>query len=339
MNKRWSLAPLAASLFLWIAGAHASEVRSEADPLPVDFRCDRFFVEPITPDGGKLRLYTDTGGGLWLAKTAVERLDLDVVTLSEGEQQMQFAALPDFVHGQGIPPLDPDSDQRSGPAKGRLIVMPKDPPADFGDGMLGQDWFAGRRWTFDYASGQLLVGAAPIDPKGLHVVSLGFPTDDSGLRKTNFPSIMATIDGVELPFLFDTGATISSSTEAARAIGVEGASECATSFIVASVFEAWRKAHPDWRVVENADVRGGASKGEAMIEVPEVTIAGHTVGPVWFTRRADPNFHDYMSSFMDRKVDGALGGSLLRWFVVDVDYPGALARFTRIPDPRQTPRP
>ncbi|MGE4071431.1 MAG: hypothetical protein AB7E72_09680 [Lysobacterales bacterium] len=337
MSGRFLLVPVVASLGLWLYGSHAGAATAEPVALPVDFRCDRFYVEPQTANGAILRLYTDTGGGLWLSKAAVQRLELDVVSLSEGDREMQFAALPKFAPGKGIPALDPDSDPRSGPAKGRLVVMPQDPPADFGDGMLGQDWFAGRRWTFDYANGQLLVGAAPIDEKQAHVVPLGFPKDESGRRKANFPSIVATVEGVELPFLFDTGATISSSAEAALAIGVEGASECATSFIVASVFEAWRQAHPDWRVVENADVRGGASKGEAMIEVPEVTIAGHTVGPVWFTRRADPNFHEYMSSFMDRKVDGALGGSLLRWFVVDVDYPGALARFTRIPEPKATP--
>jgi hypothetical protein len=52
-------------------------------------------------------------------------------------------------------------------------------------------------------------------------------------------------------------------------------------------------------------------------------------GPVWFTRRPDPNFHQFMSQFMDRQVEGALGGSALKFFRVTVDYPRAVAVFER----------
>ena len=68
-------------------------------------------------------------------------------------------------------------------------------------------------------------------------------------------------------------------------------------------------------------------RGMRMIEVPEVSIAGFRVGPVWFTERPDPNFHQYMSQWMDRRVDGALGGNALRFFRVTVDYPVAVAHF------------
>ena len=68
---------------------------------------------------------------------------------------------------------------------------------------------------------------------------------------------------------------------------------------------------------------------KAMIEVPNVTVAGYTIGPVWFTRRPDKNFHEFMSKFMDRKVEGALGGSALRYFRVTVDYRNAVAIFER----------
>ena len=47
------------------------------------------------------------------------------------------------------------------------------------------------------------------------------------------------------------------------------------------------KTHPYWRVIENADRMGG---GALMIEVPEVTLAGHTVGPVQFVRQPDREF-------------------------------------------------
>ena len=62
-----------------------------------------------------------------------------------------------------------------------------------------------------------------------------------------------------------------------------------------------------------------------MIKVPEIQIGSITVGPVWFTRRADENFHDFMSSMMDRKVEGAVGGSLLKYLQVVIDYPKEIA--------------
>jgi len=68
---------------------------------------------------------------------------------------------------------------------------------------------------------------------------------------------------------------------------------------------------------------------EPMIEVPSIQVAGFTVGPVWCTRRADANFHKWMSQWMDRRIDGALGGSALRYFRITVDYPRAMAAFER----------
>jgi hypothetical protein len=39
------------------------------------------------------------------------------------------------------------------------------------------------------------------------------------------------------------------------------------------------------------------------------------------------NFRKWMSQWMDRPVEGALGGSALRYFRVTVDYPNAVAVF------------
>ncbi|HEY9066315.1 MAG TPA: hypothetical protein VIO33_15120, partial [Burkholderiaceae bacterium] len=64
-----------------------------------------------------------------------------------------------------------------------------------------------------------------------------------------------------------------------------------------------------------------------MIEVPRITVGGQTVGPVWFTQRSDANFREWMSQWMDKPIDGALGGSALKYFRVIVDYPGSAAYF------------
>jgi hypothetical protein len=159
-----------------------------------------------------------------------------------------------------------------------------------------------------------------------HAIPMGFRVEAGGRRVTHFPSIEATVGGATRPFLFDTGATVSLTEPAVGALGDGGPAERATSFVAASTFDRWSERH-DWRVVDDADL---GVRGQPMIEVPEVTIAGYTVGPVWFTRRPDANFHEWMSSMMDRRVDGALGGSLLEHFVVTADYPGCRIGFEKV---------
>lgn len=319
---------IAASLALAAASCLASTEATERQRLPAEFSCDRVHVLPRTVDGEVVRLFTDTGGGTWIVAAAAERLGLAASEHGEGEQGASTVPFPAFAADAAIPDVDPVSDTRNEAFRGRLFVMPKVPAFLKSEGMLGQEWFGGRVWTFDYAKGTLEVGGPGVEV-GEHTVALGFPTNEDGKRVTHFPSIRASIDGEELPFLLDTGATIHPSAAAAEAIGLPGApAGCGTGFITTSVFERWRKAHPDWPVVEAADT---LVNGEPMIRVPEVTIAGHTVGPVWFTRRTDKNFHEYMSSMMDTRVEGALGGSLFRYFRMTIDYPAAKAHFERVP--------
>jgi hypothetical protein len=65
-----------------------------------------------------------------------------------------------------------------------------------------------------------------------------------------------------------------------------------------------------------------------MIEVPRVTVAGFTVGPVWFARRPDSNFAEWMSSMTDKPIVGAFGGSGLQYFRLVLDYPRSTAWIT-----------
>jgi hypothetical protein len=71
----------------------------------------------------------------------------------------------------------------------------------------------------------------------------------------------------------------------------------------------------------------------SMILVPVVSVTGFSVGPVWFTERPDTNFRKFMSQWMDRRVEGAVGGNVFRFFRLTVDYPAALAYFARIRNP------
>jgi hypothetical protein len=302
------------------------EVRVTARELPVEFVTDRFYVRPITEDGHEVRLYTDTGGGLFVTPATALRLGLQVETIGDGDERIGICDPPTWRGDAAIPDLSADADPRPPDVRGKLFVY--DAPVGWldADGLLGQVWFGGRCWTFDYLGGRLAVdGVPPADADVDHVVTLGFPVGDDGRRSTHFPSIEASVDGVTSGFLFDTGAMVSLTDRALDAFGGE-ARDRGTSFVVGSIFDRWRTRHPDWPVVEGADRNADS---EPMIQVPAVTIAGHTVGPVWWTRRPDANFHDYMSSMMDRRVDGALGGSLFRYFTIHVDYPNARASFVR----------
>ncbi|MDX2033714.1 MAG: hypothetical protein SF339_23765 [Blastocatellia bacterium] len=301
--------------------------QSPGKPIALPARYDehRFYVQPVTTAGAKLNFFTDSGGGLFIFREAAERLGLSIRNLGgEGDEAFHVAALPAFKAGAAIPL--PES------REGRLPVWA--PPAgdraanefDY-DGMLGQDWFGGRVWTFDYPGRRLLLRAPGDVPRhdAKHRAPLGFKTDASGKRVLNFPRVQAVIDGETFDLLFDTGATTFLTDAALASLRDSGAAARATSFITASTFEKWRKRHPSWRVIEQAE----KTTGEAMIEAPGVSLAGYTVGPVWFTRRKDANFREYMSQFMDKPVEGALGGNAFRYFRITVDYPNAVAIFER----------
>ncbi|WP_297919667.1 hypothetical protein [Metallibacterium sp.] len=50
---------------------------------------------------------------------------------------------------------------------------------------------------------------------------------------------------------------------------------------------------------------------------------------MWFTERPDANFLRVMSSMTRGPVDGSLSGNALRGLRMTIDYPRALAWFTR----------
>lgn len=313
------------ALLLGLLGAPPSFAQStaEARTLPTEFVANRIYVTAVTPSGDSLRLLTDTGGSPYLVLTnpAVERLGLTITdTLTNGPRSFPTTAAPSFQADVSIPQTQSD----------RALVVPNRGRAKilgFDDGRLGQSWFADRVWTFDYGAKQLLLHdsaeSLSFDPD--HTVPLAFQTDSTGERSAHHPRVEATIADSTYSFLYDSGAT-TVLTDSVRST-LEGPRRRGSGFVIASVFEHWQEEHPDWRVVEGASP---AFRGTPIIQVPEVTIAGHTVGPVWFEKRPDQAFQRVLSGSMDRPVAGALGGSLFQYFRVTVDYPGARAFFQRL---------
>ena len=293
---------------------------TEFTRLPATFIGHRIFVQPVTSDDVQLTFYTDTGGGgMFIEPATVHRLGLPVMS-TEGESiASESVAFPAF-HPDASIPRGRYSDQLA------VVAAPyRDTDVMRWDGFLGHSWFADRVWKFDYLQRQLAYRTDLGWEIRDHMCPLGFKTDDTGKRPTAFPRITAMIDGETRDFLLDTGAMVQLTAAAqASAVLADGPPIRGTSFVTHSLFEVWRTRHPDWRVVENADAYGG----EAMIQVPVVHLAGYGVGPVWFTRRSDANFHEYLSQWMDQRVDGALGGSVFQYFTMVVDYRRARAYFS-----------
>jgi len=284
--------------------------------LPAEFVHDRVFVVPHLQDGTPLRFYTDSGGG-WnmLPAEVAERIDLQPGPTVQGDDGSQETVeFPVFATDAAIPPPVADRwlDNRLAVVAGREST----------DGFLGNRWFAARIWEFDYMARTLALLEPGNIPQGMDRVPMTMRGDDN----MYWPRIVVEVDGESIPMLLDTGATATLSAGGAEAYGLSAGTEVATSFITRGHFERWLGRHPDWPVVADGDRLGNGVL--PMIRVPEVRIAGHSVGPVWFAVRPDRNFTEFMSSMTDAPVEGAIGGSALRYFRVVLDYPGQAAYFT-----------
>ena len=279
---------------------------------------DQIWLTPRV-EGRELRFFTDTGGD-WnaISGQAVEELALATETIDVDGRQTSLVAYPDFDAGHAIP-----GSQHF--MQGRLMVADAGDFLTGGDGFLGGRWFADGIWDFDYPRQRLSRLEKHEPAKDLRPVPLGFQADAKGERSTHFPSIAVEVDGETLDMLFDTGATATLTASSAPVFDLPPGTHIGTSFIEKAKFERWKQRHPDWRVLEQADAKGGQQR--RMIEVPVVVIAGHRVGPVWFAEQPPGAFQDYLAQWMDRPTWGAIGGSALEYFRVVVDYPAAQAWF------------
>jgi hypothetical protein len=316
--------------------AIGAQGRSTSDPrtdsgrtqLHVRYDADRWSVVAVTERGDSLTLYLDTGGGTcFLSTGAARRLGLvpvwsrQISPVSKTDS-VQVVTLP-RLSAQGMIPL-PATEP---PIGDRFLVFPD---TDFSkDGFLGRTWFSGRVWVFDYPARTLAIRTRGLDRSAGPVgrVALGFQTDSVGQRTTQFPRLRVAVSGDSLDLLFDTWATVFPTPTAIAQFGDGGPPARGASFITQDVFDRWRQRHPDWRVIDRAQVIGKDTV--PMILVPQVMIGGLASGPVWFTIRPTRNFHLGMSRWMDQQIDGALGGSALKYFRVTVDYPNAVALFER----------
>ena len=323
-----------------LAASPAAMPPPTAQVLPTVYEAGHFYAVPETADGQKLRLVVDTGGGggggrYWIDAAAARRLGLKTHPCKLGDMQLTVASPPAFRPGHALPP------PRSGHCGQVLGVHERGEPGD--DGQLGAGYLPGHVWTFDYPAKRLTLDGASWHPtRAAHATRLGFPHNPKGQQASGFARITIRVDGQPVDMLLDTGATAHPTAAGRKASGTPTVNGYGvTSYITTGVMNRWHKAHPDWHVVDKGDDLFGPDRIMRLIEVPKVEIAGWSVGPVWFTERPDRNFHDVMSSYMDKQVEGAVGGNVFRHFAMTIDYPREKAYFRCVTgcQPAATPPP
>ena len=290
--------------------------------LPAKFVANRVFVIARTGSGITVDFYTDSGGGTNLmCRATAQRLKLATAPFADEDDELgkniETTHLAAFERDAGIP-VNADGDDSF------LVHDCGERDAVFGDAFLSSRWFANRVWTWNYAAGTLRLEGKDFRPlPSARKLEVAFQNDSAGKRRFNMARMSMTVDGKSIDMLLDTGATTTLTPAALGKIADNLPATRATSFIGATIFNAWRAAHPGWRVIEKAE----QGTGFAMIEVPDVEIASAHVGPVWFTYRRDASFHQFMAPMMDEQIEGAIGGDAFSHFVMTIDYPNAVAYF------------
>jgi hypothetical protein len=297
----------------------ASDILAKERLLPAKFENNQIYLLPTLLDNKQVKFFTDTGGG-WnvITKELQQTYKLKTITKKSDNGNVLLCEMPHFVQGKSIPIGGLNNFM-----EGYLFIRDKEKISPFSniDGALGGRWHAEKIISFDYINKKMsiLESISELNIKKYDEIKLGFQKHN-GVYTSAFPRIEIKVLGKALPMLFDTGATARLSVKAKQVLKNKS-DAVGTSYIVSSLFDKWQRENPSWLVIKKAD----KLLNESMIQVPEVQIGDQTIGPVWFTRRQDNNFHEYMSSYMDKKIEGAIGGSLLKYLRIIIDYPNEKA--------------
>ncbi|MCX6116996.1 MAG: hypothetical protein NT027_05610 [Proteobacteria bacterium] len=292
--------------------ARATPSLADSQNIPVEFVDNRIFAK-VSFNHVEASLLLDTGGNTGIYpefayywKTGDSKVEKGFLKFGSLSPFKNFPF--DVLQGEWI---------RVMPENEEAAVMRK----VMCDGVFGHGWFGRRIWRFNYKNEQLVLLDSSKDV-------LGEPVD-LGLKASTphayyyCPRFEIDVSGSKLQMLFDTGATSFLSAEAVKTLGLKNAFS-ASNFVRESVFDVWRAKNPDWRVIEGGDRFGR----QALIEVPEITVAGKKVGPVWFARRPNIAYDEMMAGVMDCKCDGAIGGPVFSKFrSVTIDYVSKKAWF------------
>ncbi len=314
------------SFLLLLSTFSDSVLAMDCKPVPTRFSDNRIYVN-ATLKGNRVSFYTDSGGGYlpFVYLSDLNRLGMKIEVKKDDKLLVGLSTLPAEIASQNIPL------QEIWKKNVKVFAVPDLMESEIGfvkqvfggEGFFGATFFAGHVWRFNYPKQELRYCNGTDDLNGFAMMPMFFKTSGK-IRNTEQPRMEMEVAGEKFPMLFDTGATSLYSDEGLKIINKTG--PVSSSFIRASVAARWEKAHPKWRVIRKGDRIGG---GMDLIEVPEVSIAGIKVGPVWFAARKDKIYDEYSRDIMDSNIDGAVGGNVFRWFEIVADYPGAKLYFRK----------
>jgi hypothetical protein len=300
---------------------------------------ERFYIKIPTVKGDTVLGFGDSGGGISMTfLPVIDKLGLQSKVkwaLLKGLMPLRYILFDDLVKDENIPrPLSLRGMVLRTPVSSVslpfLYILPTDGDVKFliqmmsCDLFLGQNFFMGKSWTFDYINRQIWVNTpiAASEEGKPGVQRIGFKKNSNHENVYGHASMFIEVSGEIIEVLFDTGATIVLSENGKKMFNTT-AKTIGGSFIAASFFDKWRKEHPDWKYYEKADM------DRDIIEVPNVRIGGYDVGLVLFAKRNDENWSRDMIGTMDKVVKGAIGGSALKYLKVTVDYNSELIRFEK----------
>jgi len=300
---------------------------------------ERFYIKMQTTSGDTALAYGDTGGGIaMIPEDVIDKLQLESklkYSIMKGLMPIKYIPFNDIIKDKYIPPpimlreriLRRPISRVSVPLlmialnDEELKFMVQSMPFDI---FLGQNFFMGKSWTFDYIHRQIWVNT-PIplsETNNPSVQHLGFKKNNTQESIFGHPSLKIEVNGEPIDVLFDSGATLVLSELGKKDFNTKEKT-IGGSFIAKSIFDKWRKEHPNWKYYKGADYRND------VIEVPLVKISGLEVGPVLFAERPDEAWSVGMIQSMDKVVKGALGGSALKYLKVTLDYNTELVKFEK----------
>lgn len=300
----------------------------------------RFYIKIPIINGDTILAFGDTGGGnSMIFSSTIDKKSLrsNLKTgIIKGIMPVKYISFRDLVSNDNFPvpyPMRNLNIRRpfTRVVEPYLVIPPMDNEIKLitgsmseMDAFFGQNFFMGKAWTIDYINQSILMNTplAESDTSNPNVQKIGFKKNNNHENIFGHPSMFIELDGEIIYVLFDTGASIFLSEEGKKELNTKEKS-MAGSFIAASIFDKWRREHPEWKYFPKADL------DQDLIEVPLIKIGNNSVGPVLFAKRPDENWSEGMIHSMDKVVKGAIGGSGLKYLKVTIDYNSELIKFEK----------
>lgn len=318
--------------FLVIGCNENATLKMNSEIVPSYFiENERIVLHLATSTKDTIEAFSDTGGGFTaIYPKTLESMGLKDKIQKDSSSGENFILAKDVFTNINYFPISTELSQKISkesyfmvPSEELLLVFGVDQEKE--QAFFGQNFYMSHCWTFDYLNRKVSINSnCKLDVNDENVQIVGLKKDSLGIKLNGHPSIYMSVEGEDIPMLFDTGATIELSQSAREQL--DRGKEIGGSFIARSVYEKWRKNHPDWKIIEGGNILpdGGQIYKLDLIQVPLVKLGENEIGPVWFAVRPDAAWSRNMIRSMDKVVKGALGGSALKYLSVTIDYPNEL---------------